>query len=157
MGNLQARSEHVQSFVNQSQPTEDVATPDAGTSFQIPDPTTPREDLRNETIAGLYHHYIEHLAAWYDLCEHERPFELLVPARALEVSVLFNAIIAFSAQHKALSEPRVETLSTVYHSKCIQGLLSGLSDFKSTLQEDYLVAACLLRSYEILNGIHLGV
>ena len=122
------------------------------TCLQVPDPISPVEDLRHETIADLYHHYVEHLAAWYDLCEDERPFESLVPAKALEVSVLFNAIIAFSAQHKALSDAKYETCSTLYHSACIQELLSGLSAFSPILQEDYLVAACLLRSYEILQG-----
>ncbi|KAH0014463.1 hypothetical protein KCU78_g8649, partial [Aureobasidium melanogenum] len=138
--------------VTQSQPDVAVVQPDSETSFQVPAPVNPTEDLRNELIASLYHHYIEHLAAWYDLCEHERAFESVVPARALEVSVLFNAIIAFSAQHKALSDARFETCSTLYHSACIKELLNGLSAFSSTLQEDYLVAACLLRSYEILNA-----
>ncbi|KAK6007358.1 hypothetical protein QM012_004172 [Aureobasidium pullulans] len=126
--------------------------PNRKTNFLFPTPVSPTEDLRNELIATLYHHYIEHLAAWYDLCEHERPFETLVPTRALGVSVLFNAIIAFSAQHKALSDTRYEVCSTSYHSACVQGLLSGLSVFSPSLREDYLVAACLLRSYEILNA-----
>lgn len=113
------------------------------------------EDLLNETVAYLYHHYIEHLASWYDLCEHDRPFETLVPVRALEVPVVFNAIIAFSAQHKALHDSRYETCSMLYHSACIDGLLSGLDAFDASLQEDYLVAACLLRSFEILKGIFI--
>ncbi|THZ45490.1 hypothetical protein D6C90_04491, partial [Aureobasidium pullulans] len=120
--------------------------------LRVPDPINPRADLGNQVVAGLLHHYIEHLAAWYDLCEHDRPFELLVPIRALDLPVLFNAIIAFSAQHMTLSDSRYEVISTVYHSACIHGLLSGLSDFDPGLQEDYLVAACLLRSFEILKA-----
>ncbi|THW99752.1 hypothetical protein D6D13_09947, partial [Aureobasidium pullulans] len=121
-------------------------------SLQVPDPINPSTDLGSQVVAGLLHHYIEHLAAWYDLCERDRPFELLVPIRALDLPVLFNAIIAFSAQHMTLSDSRYEVISTVYHSACIQGLLSGLSDFDPGLQEDYLVAACLLRSFEILKA-----
>lgn len=120
--------------------------------LRVPGPINPRADLGNQVVAGLLHHYIEHLAAWYDLCEHDRPFELLVPIRALDLPVLFNAIIAFSAQHMTLSDSRYEVISTVYHSACIHELLSGLSDFDPGLQEDYLVAACLLRSFEILKG-----
>lgn len=121
-------------------------------NLQVPDPINPLSDLCNQAVAGLLHHYIEHLAAWYDLCEHDRPFELLVPIRALDLPVLFNAIIAFSAQHMSLSDSRYEVISTVYHSACIQGLLSGSRDFVSGSQKDYLVAACLLRSFEILKG-----
>jgi hypothetical protein len=152
----QTSSDYAQTTVTQSQPDAAVVQPDSETSFQVPTPVNPTEDLRNELIARLYHHYIENLAAWYDLCEHERPFESVVSARALEVSVLFNAIVAFSAQHKALSDARYDTCSTLYHSACIHELLSGLGAFSPTLQEDYLVAACLLRSYEILNGIHFS-
>ncbi|CAD0109406.1 unnamed protein product, partial [Aureobasidium uvarum] len=134
------------------QSTSTESNSDGNPPLNIPDPISPTEDLRNETIAGLYLHYIEHLAPWYDLCEHDRYFEALVPSRALEVSVLFNAIIALSAQHKTLGDSRYDDCSTLYHNACIQGLLSGLGDFNSTLQEDYLVAACLLRSYEILRA-----
>ena len=105
------------------------------------------------TEQHLYHHYLEHLAAWYDLFEHNRPFESLVPVRTLVCLVVFNAIIAFSAQHKALHDQRYETCSVLYHSACINELLSGLNEFDSTMQEDYLMATCLLRSYEILKGI----
>lgn len=121
--------------------------------FQIADPASPTENLLNELVAGILHHYIEHLAAWYDLCEHDRPFESLVPIRALESSVVFNAVIAFSAQHKALHDQRYGTCSILYHSACVKGLLSGLDEFDPSMQEDYLVAACLLRSYEILKGM----
>jgi hypothetical protein len=142
-----------ETVMNQSTITQQTVTYGVASEIQVPKPAGPTEDLRNETVAGLYHHYIEHLAAWYDLCEQDRPFASLVPVRALEVSVVFNAIIAFSAQHKALDDARYETCSTLYHSACISGLLDGLSEFNATLQEDYLVAACLLRSYEILKGI----
>ena len=121
-------------------------------ALRVPDPIKPRTDLGNQVVASLFHHYFENLAAWYDLCEHDRPFELLVPIRALDLPILFNAIIALSAQHMTLSDSRYEVISTIYHSACIHGLLSGLSDFDPGLQEDYLVAACLLRSFEILKG-----
>lgn len=126
---------------------------DGNGGFQITDPRGPTADLLDEIIAGLYNHYIEDLAAWYDLCEHNRPFESLVPIRALECPVVFNAVIAFSAQHRALHDQRYETCSMLYHSACVKGLLSGLDEFDLSMQEDYLVAACLLRSYEILKGI----
>jgi hypothetical protein len=151
--NLSTLPETVQPLETRSTFVRQAISCDEITRFPIPDPASPTEDLGNETIAGLYHHYIEHLAAWYDLCEHNRPFESLVPVRALEVSVVFNAVIAFSAQHKALNDARYETCSTLYHSACINGLLSGLNEFNPTLQDDYLVATCLLRSYEILRGI----
>jgi hypothetical protein len=40
----------------------------------------------------------------------------------------------------------------VYHAACVGDLLEVLKDIHSKIQEDYLAATCLLRSYEILNG-----
>jgi hypothetical protein len=143
----------IQQAMHQSLLTQVGATNRTENRFETPDPIDPLQDLHNDTIAGLFSHYIERLAAWYDLCEQDRPFESLVTVRALEVPVVFNAVIAFSAQHRALNDARYETCSTSYHSACIKGLLGDINAFDSTLQEDCLVAACLLRSYEILRGI----
>jgi hypothetical protein len=77
--------------MNQSTIARQIVTHGVASKFQVPEPACPTEDLGNETVAGLYHHYIEHLAAWYDLCEHDRPFESLVPVRALKVPVVVAA------------------------------------------------------------------
>ena len=152
-GDLNATQRTIVLSANNQTYASQTVSRDGQNGFQIPDPASPSVNLLNETIAGLFHHYIEHLAAWYDLCEHNRPFESLVPVRALDCPVVFNAIIAFSAQHKALHDQRYETCSMLYHSACVKGLLSGLDKFDPSMREDYLVAACLLRSYEILKGI----
>jgi hypothetical protein len=154
---LENQPQIFQSAMHQSVPTQDGVVDHSESCFETPDPASPTQDLHNEMISALFSHYIERLAAWYDLCEQDRPFESLVTARALEVPVVFNAVIAFSAQHKALDDARYETCSTLYHSACIDELLGGISAFNSTLQEDYLVAACLLRSYEILRGTSVSL
>jgi hypothetical protein len=152
-GRIEIQRQTTQQAIHQSLSTQEKGTNCPENRFEIPDLVNPTQDLHNETISALFSHYIERLAAWYDLCEQDRPFESLITVRALEVPVVFNAVIAFSAQHKALNDARYETYSTLYHSACIEGLLGGISSFNPTLQEDYLVAACLLRSYEILGGI----
>jgi hypothetical protein len=152
VGDIDSLQTADQPAVVQQSSTRQPVSCDERIWFRIPEPASPAEDLHNGIISGLFHHYVEHLASWYDLCEHNRPFESLVPSRALEVPIVFNAVIAFAAQHKALDDSRFEHCSTSYHSACISGLLSGIPEFNSTLQEDYLVAACLLRSYEILKG-----
>jgi hypothetical protein len=152
VGDIDSLQTADQPAVVQQNSTRQPVSCDERIWFRIPEPASPAEDLHNGIISGLFHHYVEHLASWYDLCEHNRPFESLVPSRALEVPIVFNAVIAFAAQHKALDDSRFEHCSTSYHSACISGLLSGIPEFNSTLQEDYLVAACLLRSYEILKG-----
>jgi hypothetical protein len=152
-GKIENQRQITQLAMHQSLSTQEKVTNRRENRFETPDPVNPTQDLHNETITALFSHYIERLAAWYDLCEQDRPFESLVTVRALEVPVVFNAVIAFSAQHKALNDARYEICSTLYHTACIKGLLGETNAFDLTLQEDCLVAACLLRSYEILRGI----
>ena len=103
--------------------------------------------------ARLFRHYVDHLAPWYDLNDSHNLFGTSVPARALSNSVLFKALTAFSACHQHRVSGRVPGLGQVYHAACVKDLLAEMGHIHSGLLGDYLAATCLLRSYEILNGI----
>jgi hypothetical protein len=109
--------------------------------------------LLEPVIATLFRHYIDLLAPWYDLNDAENLFGTHVPMRALNNSVLFKAIIAFSACHTNSTAGKYPEIGPVYHAACVKDLLAVMSDVLPESRGDYLAATCLLRSYEILNGM----
>lgn len=76
-----------------------------------------------------------------------------MPVRALSNAILFTALVAFAACHKNRVSGNMAGLSPVYHAACVKDLLAEMDNIHSELLGDYLAATCLLRSYEILNGI----
>lgn len=105
-------------------------------------------------IASLFRHYVDFLAPWYDLNDSKNLFGTTVPTRALNNAILFKAIIAFAACHQHRVSGKLAGLGPVYHAACVNDLLAEIHDIHLELLGDYLAATCLLRSYEILNGIH---
>lgn len=103
----------------------------------------------------LFRHYIDNLAPWYDLNDAEKTFQIVIPQRALSNKILFKALIAFSACHLSKTTNSFQQYSSLYHTSCVEDLLTALNDTSLELQEEYLAATCLLRSYEILNGTNL--
>lgn len=112
---------------------------------------SPRAALLNSDIAFIFNHYIYKLAPWYDLNDASRLFGTAVPACALEVPVLFQAVIAFSCAHWFKITGKLGEIAFSFHAACVEALLKTLTNI-SELPGEYLAAACLLRSYEILNG-----
>jgi len=112
----------------------------------------PHVALQNPLIAGLFRHYIDFLAPWYDLNDTQALFGTLVPTRSLHNSVLFRAIIAFSVCHQSRVTGNFLGLGPLYHAACVKDLLVVMDNIQPEFQGDYLAATCLLRSYEILNG-----
>jgi hypothetical protein len=120
--------------------------------------------LRSPRVVRLFRHYIENLAAWYDLNDKKRHFEDIVPIRARKNAVLLSAILAFAAASKHYSSPsdegslRRENLLDVaefYHLESVRKLIEITSN-RDNLQEcsvveETLAAICLLRSYEIIS------
>jgi hypothetical protein len=109
--------------------------------------------LENPVIASLFRHYVDFLAPWYDLNDSQYLFGSLVPVRALSNAILFKALIAFSGCHRHRVSGKLVGLASVYHAACVKDLLAEMDNIHSELQGDYLAVTCLLRSYEILNGI----
>ncbi|ETS76945.1 hypothetical protein PFICI_10819 [Pestalotiopsis fici W106-1] len=118
--------------------------------------TINRECLEKPEIAGYFHHYITHVAPWYDLGDESRHFALTVPRLALDQPLLLGAIIALSAIHVAQStgSATAKRAAEVYHGHCIRSLIE--LDQSSVVLENgvALAATCLLRSFEILNEVH---
>lgn len=111
----------------------------------------PRDALLNPDIARIFKHYINILAPWYDLNDSRRVFGSDVPACALNAPVLFRAIIAFSSSHWSKITGNLGEIAFAFHASCVELLLETL-DSVLDVQGEYLAAACLLQSYEILNG-----
>ena len=78
-------------------------------------------------------------------------FGTVVPASALDVPVLFQAMIAFSCIHWFKTTGKLGEIAFSFHAACVEALLEALTNITESPGE-YLAAACLLRSYEILNG-----
>lgn len=119
----------------------------------------------------LLRYFIEVLARWFDLCDPEKHFELVVPQRARSCPPLRNAMLAASARHLTRVPQNVEVgLDTVYyyqgrpvadlteetalryHSECIKDLLKRSLDPHQTRDENLLAAAIILRFYEEIDA-----
>lgn len=113
---------------------------------------SPRVALADACIAGLFAHYITALAPWYDLNDSQRTFGTVVPQNGLGCSILFRAIIAFSASHKNRTENCMQEIASAFHAACVQGFLELLNQVEPRSNGNELAATCLLRSYEIIEG-----
>lgn len=121
-------------------------------SQPLPNSDDPRHALEDPQLAPIFRHYIDHLAAWYDLNERRRPFEDLVPRRALKNPLLLSAILAFAAIHlcRINAHHELREVAEFYHMQCVQKLIPLINDMNRLHDGDTLAATCLLRSYEIL-------
>lgn len=99
----------------------------------------------------MFHHYIADLAPWYDLSDAEQTFTRLIPQKALTTPLLFSAVIAFAAIHSnCTANASTRSTAEVYHSSCVEHLLSLNETAVQSEGDATLAAVCLLRSYEIL-------
>lgn len=114
---------------------------------------SPREAVKDAAIAWHVHHYVSELAAWYDLGDSRRRFATTIAELALDESLLFSALVALSAMHVSQTTAKTaRRTAEAYHGSCIRQLIS-LDDNSVLLDNGVaLAAACLLRSYEILDG-----
>lgn len=118
--------------------------------------------------ACLMRYFIDELACWFDLCDPERHFALIVPQRARQCPALLNAIYTASARHlcrldqykkenaveyleKRLADLHIET-AVEYHSRCIEHLVSVSDDPEAVFDENLLVASVILRFYEEVDA-----
>jgi hypothetical protein len=116
---------------------------------------SPRAALENTGIAHFFSHYVKTIAPWYDLNDAANTFSRVVTARALDLPVLFRAIIALSSSHWSKIIGDSHDIPFAFHAACVEDLLAALDD-SSEFPGEYLAAACLLQLYEILNGIDLS-
>ncbi|KAJ9355809.1 transcriptional regulator family: Fungal Specific TF [Paecilomyces variotii] len=120
--------------------------------LDLPTPEYPRSSLKNRRVCSIFQHYIKNLASWYDLNDRLRRFEDVVPRHALDDSLLFSAVIAFSAIHLSRLNHQTEFqyIAEFYHLESIRRLIAVTNNGERIHNGATLAATCLLRSYEIL-------
>ncbi|KAH8659964.1 hypothetical protein BX600DRAFT_52670 [Xylariales sp. PMI_506] len=127
----------------------------ASSNYRYPSPDEPSKCLQSPELAAYFHHYITDPAKWYDLGDRENHFSISVPEEALREPLLMSAILALSAMHIAQTSGKTTSrgAAEIYHGHCVR-LLICLEPTSPLLKNGVaLAAACLLRSYEILNGV----
>ncbi|KDN61061.1 putative conserved hypothetical protein [Colletotrichum sublineola] len=104
-----------------------------------------------------FHHYIVHIAPWYDLSDASSTFATGLPEASLEQALSFSAILALSAVHMSrTSAPSARTAAEFYHGHCVRLLIDLMADDygDEDTQGLALASVCLLRSYEILSALN---
>jgi len=116
-----------------------------------------------ETVLLRYFH--EELAPWFDLCDPDRHFAVVVPQRAREAGPLRSALLTISARSlsrikRFRSETGVvewrgrllpeltEEFAMLHHNDCIQDLLQLSMEPKKLYDETLLAAVITLRTDE---------
>ncbi|KAF2083319.1 hypothetical protein K490DRAFT_51991 [Saccharata proteae CBS 121410] len=121
-----------------------------GTLSALHDPLT-IWPIRNREEARYFHHYVQHLGPWVDVCDENLHFGREVPRRAANYPVLSNAIMAVSARHLSRSSNTQDTASAKYMSKCLRILIPLLDDPVGVLDENLVAAIVILRLYEEMD------
>ncbi|KAL4889687.1 hypothetical protein BDV59DRAFT_195499 [Aspergillus ambiguus] len=143
-----------------------------GVTFSQTNPISDRHFLLPQLAleeACLLRYFVEDLAKWFDLCDPERHFAVVVPQRARSCPPLLNAILSASARYFS-TLPRNKQLDyTVkyglhdglavseethlrYHSRCISHLRSLSKEPDAIMDENLLAAFVILRFYEELDS-----
>lgn len=116
----------------------------------------------------LMRHFIEDMAAWFDVADPSRHFTLVVPQRARRCPPLLNAVFTASARHLArmgkykTAEGTIKYAGTrlpnltantaiEYHNAVLAYLIPLSTDPVEVGNEDLLAAAVVLRFYEELD------
>ncbi|GKT47074.1 uncharacterized protein ColSpa_07255 [Colletotrichum spaethianum] len=125
-----------------------------------------QEDVAaTDSTTRYFHHYIKHIAPWYDLSDASATFATKLPEASLELALPFSAILALSAVHMSqTSTPSARTAAEFYHGHCVRLLIDLTAEdyVDENTQGLALASVCLLRSYEILSAYrnpstdHLG-
>ncbi|KAL2850505.1 hypothetical protein BJX68DRAFT_266711 [Aspergillus pseudodeflectus] len=112
----------------------------------------------------LLRYFIEELSAWFDHCDEQRHFQLVVPRRAQHCPTLQNAIFAASSRRlyrlpqyrtdrgivycgQLLPELK-ESTAMEYMLKCIPDLIEFPKIQDPVEQENIMAATVILRQYE---------
>ncbi|KAL4914998.1 hypothetical protein BDW62DRAFT_213055 [Aspergillus aurantiobrunneus] len=119
------------------------------------------QPLANIEEACLLRYFIEELSPWFDHCDSQSHFRLVVPLRAHHCLTLRNAIFAVSSRHLSRLPQYKTAQGIVYHGqvlpnlttssaveymlKCIPGLLSFHTVQDPQDQEHLMAAAIILR------------
>nr|RBQ84521.1 hypothetical protein FVER53263_01520 [Fusarium verticillioides] len=91
-----------------------------------------------------------------DICDPSKRFGREVPKRARQLPLLAYSILAFSSRHQVMITGIDDEKSEEYHSHALRILIPILDDPMSSLDENLLAAAVLLRLYEEMCDVDTG-
>ncbi|KLP14152.1 ARCA protein [Fusarium fujikuroi] len=91
-----------------------------------------------------------------DICDPSKRFGREVPKRARQLPLLAYSILAFSSRHQVMVTGIDDGSSEEYHSHALRILIPILDDPMSSLDENLLAAAVLLRLYEEMCDVDTG-
>lgn len=96
----------------------------------------------------LLRFWVDEAARWWDSTSSNRIFRQVVPALAMQNSMLLNAILMYSAQHIQRFHINFPANPYFYHERLLQHLIPHLAE-KGRIEDDAtLFAAMLLRAFE---------
>ncbi|EFX00742.1 ARCA-like protein [Grosmannia clavigera kw1407] len=121
-------------------------------SSRVVPPELPTWPLENKMEACLFRYFIELSAKWFDLCDQERTFAVVVPCRAVLHAPLMNAIFAISARHLSLISSFNRSISDRYYDRCLATLRPMLNDKGALVDENLFAAAVILRNFEEIEA-----
>ncbi|KAG8355264.1 hypothetical protein FVEN_g6669 [Fusarium venenatum] len=142
-----------------SKSSEDVEPSSSASSlsdYSVGRPCGFTSPLNSRRAAFLLMNYLQDLAPRIDLCDPSKRFGREVPKRARQVPLLAYSILAFSSRHQVMITGIDDESSEEYHSYALRILIPILDDPMSSLDENLLAAAVLLRLYEEMCDVDTG-
>ncbi|KAK5058543.1 hypothetical protein LTR84_010806 [Exophiala bonariae] len=133
-------------------------------------PHATSQTANSELEVTLLRYFIDVLACWFDICDPEKHFALIVPPRARWCPPLKNAILAASARHLTrVCNPNsksdfvyfhdgevlpslTEETALHYHTECVKDLVQRSMNMEQTQDASLLAAAIILRFYEEIDA-----
>ncbi|KAJ5087114.1 hypothetical protein NUU61_008421 [Penicillium alfredii] len=113
------------------------------------------ESATSDQEACLLRYFIEELSPWFDHCDEQKHFQLVVPRRAQSCPVLRHAVLAVSSRHLSrlpqYNTPRGiiyrgQLLPDLQKSTAVEYMLRCIPDL-----ENIIAATVILRQYEELE------
>jgi hypothetical protein len=114
---------------------------------------TPVWPLQDQHEAKLMRHFIENLAASFNLCDPDRHFDLVMPQRPAVCPTLLNAIFVAFARHLSRVSDFDPYVADQYYQECLNHLIPMLSDNAAITDENLLAATVMLRFLEEVEGM----
>lgn len=112
----------------------------------------PSLPLRDYQEVELIVYFVQHLAAFFDLCDSNHYFKLAMPERAALCPALLNAICAASARHLSRTADLDPMIAVQYHQKALQYLIPAINNIAAAVDENSLAATVILRFLEEVQG-----
>ncbi|KAF2231026.1 hypothetical protein EV356DRAFT_579518 [Viridothelium virens] len=107
--------------------------------------------VRTAQDARLIAHFVEKVAHYFDFCDPNRHFALVVPQRARKNSTLAYAVLALSARHLSRTEDFDPLVADYHYQKCCEQLIPALADNAAVTNDCLLAATVILRFLEEID------